>query len=77
MIRELSDGEATGTRDRAFRTITSLLYEAVTGETDADLKRMCDQVLSDEMPIGTDTARKNRSVCTHPVRQRGKRGKSH
>jgi len=39
---ELSERKITGTQDNAFRTITSLLYEAVSGQKDIDLKRVCD-----------------------------------
>jgi hypothetical protein len=46
LMRELSDGKITGTKDSAFRVVTGLLYEAVSGRADADLKRACDSVLS-------------------------------
>jgi hypothetical protein len=45
LMRGLSKNEATGTKDGAFRTVTSLLYQAISGERDADLKRACDKVL--------------------------------
>jgi len=45
IIRHLSQREATGTEDGPFRTISSLLYEAVSGQEGADLKRACDAVL--------------------------------
>lgn len=41
----LSDRKITGTKDDAFRTIAGLLYEAISGQHDADLKRACDSVL--------------------------------
>jgi hypothetical protein len=55
LMRELSDGKITGTKDSAFRVITGLLYEAVSGQPDADLKRACDSVLPNLNPrSGTD-----------------------
>lgn len=45
LMRELSNAKITGTKDAAFRVISGLLYEAVSGEPDADLKRACDEVL--------------------------------
>ena len=45
LMEILSDGEITGTEDKAFRAITTLLYEAVSGERDADLKRACDAAI--------------------------------
>ena len=47
LMRELSDRKITGTKDSAFRVVTGLLYEAVSGQPDADLKRACDSVLQD------------------------------
>jgi hypothetical protein len=47
LMRELSDRKITGTKDSTFRVITGLLYEAVSGQPDADLKRACDSVLQD------------------------------
>jgi hypothetical protein len=47
LMDELSNAKITGTKDASFRVISSLLYEAVSGEPDADLKRHCDQVLRD------------------------------
>jgi hypothetical protein len=47
LMRELSDRKITGTKDSAFRVVTGLLYEAVSGRPDADLKRACDSVLQD------------------------------
>ncbi len=45
LMAKLSDSKITGTVDGAFRTITSLLYEAVSGQQGADLKRACDAQL--------------------------------
>jgi hypothetical protein len=45
LMREHSDKKITGTEAQAFRIITSLLYEAVSGQQDADLKRACDTVI--------------------------------
>ena len=45
LMEGLSNREITGTQDGTFRTITSLLYEAVSGEHSIDLKRACDAVL--------------------------------
>jgi len=56
LIRELSGGKISGTKDGAFWTITSLLYEAVSGQKDAALKRACDSVLRNirGRELGTD-----------------------
>jgi hypothetical protein len=45
LMLELSNAKITGTKDAPFRVISSLLYEAVSGEPNADLKRACDEVL--------------------------------
>jgi hypothetical protein len=45
LMEGLSNREITGTQDGTFRTITSLLYEAVSGKHGVDLKRACDAVL--------------------------------
>jgi hypothetical protein len=45
LMRELSDGKITGTEDQAFRVVSSLLYEAISRQRGADLKRACDTVL--------------------------------
>jgi len=47
LMRDLSDRKISGTEDKAFRVITGLLYEALSGKPDADLKRACDAVLQD------------------------------
>jgi len=46
LMKGYSDRAITGTKDDAFRVITSLLYEAVSGESGADLKRACDSCLA-------------------------------
>lgn len=45
LMQATSDKKITGTEDGAFRAITSLLYEAVSGKKGAELKRACDSVL--------------------------------
>jgi hypothetical protein len=45
LMQAMSDKKITGTEDNAFRVITSLLYEAVSGQQGADLKRACDSRL--------------------------------
>jgi hypothetical protein len=45
LMRELSKREITGTKDAPFRTIASLLYQAISGQCDAELKRACDAQL--------------------------------
>lgn len=47
LMEALSDRAITGTKDDAFRVITSLLYEAISGQQGADLKRACDSCLSE------------------------------
>jgi hypothetical protein len=37
-MQDLSDGKITGTKDSAFRFVTGLLYEAVSGQPDADFR---------------------------------------
>jgi hypothetical protein len=56
MMRKLSDMKISGTKDGAFWTITSLLYEAVSGQKNAALKRACDSVLRNirSRELGTD-----------------------
>jgi hypothetical protein len=46
LMRKLSDQKITGTEDGAFRTISGLLYEVISGQQDLDLKRACDAVLA-------------------------------
>jgi hypothetical protein len=54
-MQDLTDGRITGTKDSAFRVVTGLLYEAVSGQPDADLKRACDSVLQNvDLRSGTD-----------------------
>ncbi len=59
VMLDLSDRAITGTKDGAFRTITSLLYEAISGQSDADLKRACDSELRyiRGRELGTDRPR--------------------
>jgi len=45
LMRRLSDKTITGTEGAAFRAIANLIYEAVSGLPDADLKRACDSEL--------------------------------
>jgi hypothetical protein len=45
LMLDMSERKITGTKDDAFRAITSLFYEAVSGQQGADLKRACDSVL--------------------------------
>ena len=45
LMQAKSDRKIAGTKDGAFRAIASLLYEAVSGQQGADLKRACDSVL--------------------------------
>ena len=55
LMGELSDRKIKGTKDSAFRVVTGLLYEAVSGQPDADLKRACDSVLQNvDLRSGTD-----------------------
>jgi hypothetical protein len=56
IMRELSNMKISGTKDGAFWTITSLLYEAVSGQKNAALKRACDSALRDirRRELGTD-----------------------
>jgi hypothetical protein len=70
LMRELSDHKITGTKDDSFRTITSLLYEAASGQQDADLKRACDAVLRQHRQ-GTDRPTKRRRVRTNNASEDG------
>jgi hypothetical protein len=45
IMAALSRKKITGTKDNAFRAIASLLYEAISGKRDIDLKRACDYML--------------------------------
>jgi hypothetical protein len=44
-MKNHSAAKITGTQHGPFRTVTSLLYEAVSGRPNADLKRACDDVI--------------------------------
>jgi hypothetical protein len=57
LMVELSGAKIRGTTDSAFRAITSLLYKAISGQQDADLKRACDSVLREAKG---DITRQNR-----------------
>jgi len=56
LMEGLSDRKITGTEDAAFQAIASLLYEAISGQRSASLKRACDSVLRDTRgpKLGTD-----------------------
>ena len=45
LMKGMSEKKITGTEGGGFRTIASLLYEAISGLPDTDLKRSCDSVL--------------------------------
>lgn len=47
LMAGLSRKKISGTQDGAYRAITSLLYEAISGQQGSDLKRACDDVLRD------------------------------
>jgi hypothetical protein len=56
IMAALSRKKITGTKDNAFRAIASLLYEAISGKRDIDLKRACDYMLrSSRDPVLTGT----------------------
>jgi hypothetical protein len=56
LMQGLSERKITGTEGGRFRTIANLLYEAISGLPDADLKRACDSVLRDirNRELGSD-----------------------
>lgn len=45
LLSGLSKRIVSGTQEGPFQVITSLLYEAISGEKDSDIKRACDSVL--------------------------------
>ena len=45
LVRDRSKRPPTGTAEGPFRRISELLYQAVLGKKEADLKRACDKVL--------------------------------
>lgn len=47
LMQVCSDGKIVGTVDAPYRTISELLYEAISGEK-SDLKRACDAVLREQ-----------------------------
>jgi hypothetical protein len=51
LMEVMSDNKITGTKDGPFRAIAGLLYEAISGQQDADLKRACDTVLRENRNI--------------------------
>jgi hypothetical protein len=55
LMEELSDGRITGTADKPLRNIAGLLYEAVSGQPNADLKRACDEILRDKVRLKSGT----------------------
>jgi hypothetical protein len=65
LMSQLSNAKITGTKDAPFRAISGLLYEAVSGAPDADLKRACSEVLRYKRPLGTDRPRKFIRACTN------------
>jgi hypothetical protein len=46
LVWTLSDSEPTSTDNSPFRVIAGLLYQAITGKPDKDLRRACDTVHS-------------------------------
>jgi hypothetical protein len=54
LIYQFSKKPATGTPDSALHAITSLLYEAITGERDQDLKRAVDAMIKSWRKPGLD-----------------------
>jgi hypothetical protein len=64
LMENYSVAKITGTEDARFRTVTSLLYEALSGHRDADLKRACDALLPKKK-------RKKRTGAEAPVRRGG------
>jgi hypothetical protein len=61
LMERISDRPITGTKDARFRSITSLLYEAVSGQSGVDLKRACDSCLAKTgaSPVKVQTDRLN------------------
>jgi hypothetical protein len=44
LMRDFSKNTPSGTAEGPFRAISSLIYEAMSGNREADLKRACDEV---------------------------------
>lgn len=59
LMKAHSAAKITGTEDGPFRTVTSLIYEAISGRGGVDLKRAC-QAVSDRMGVMNRRARTNR-----------------
>jgi hypothetical protein len=47
LIHGFSKAEPTGTAEKPFRVISTLVYEIVTGKPKSDLKRACDNRLGE------------------------------
>jgi hypothetical protein len=45
LMRDFSKSSPSGTAEGPFRAITSLIYQALSGNCEADLKRACDEVI--------------------------------
>jgi hypothetical protein len=75
LLLQLSHAKISGTKDASFRVISGLLYEAVSGVPNADLKRACDEVLrmTDPSPrfLGTKRSRKFNRARTNKNGQIG------
>ena len=56
LMQKLSKTKPSGTKDKAFRAIASLLYEGVSGIRNADLKRACASALHDNRSRELGTA---------------------
>ncbi len=61
LMGALSDQKISGTENKGFRVITTLLYEAISGEKNADLKRACDAAISGSYPYLANELGTNRS----------------
>ena len=55
LMRELSDRKITGTKDAAFRVVTGLLYEAVSGQPDAASPQKHTKLPAKVNPVQTTT----------------------
>jgi hypothetical protein len=65
LMQNHSVAKITGTQDGPFRTVTSLLYEVLSGHRNVDLKRACDAVLQAKK-------RMQRTGAEAPIRRGGK-----
>ena len=64
----LSERSITGSAEGHYCRIASLLFEALTGRTEADLKRHCTSVMKDRpqlvgQPNGYKLPRRKRRTC--------------